>query len=201
MFPEKGSFYHYFPSKEYFFSAVKNDISTRKWHARPLCSGRVEQPLQSSVCGRYFEELTSVYGPEGDRRHRGCLLGNLSQEMANHSDLIQQALQEGFRIWQGAIEVVSARSWHARGELSPRRPRPRRSHPSSSLATKARCFLAQKSRKQRSSTAAVSSDDLWELPCCDIVPGSRVVTDRRVTSSVSPSSLPPPDRPRMYEPA
>jgi TetR/AcrR family transcriptional regulator, transcriptional repressor for nem operon len=59
---------------------------------------------------------TSIYGPEGDM-NGGCLLGNLSQEMANHSGLIQQTLQEGFRIWEVAIDAVLQEAV-TRGELS-----------------------------------------------------------------------------------
>jgi TetR/AcrR family transcriptional regulator, transcriptional repressor for nem operon len=47
----------------------------------------------------------------------GCLLGNLSQEMANHSGLIQQTLQEGFRIWEVAIDAILQEAV-TRGELS-----------------------------------------------------------------------------------
>jgi TetR/AcrR family transcriptional regulator, transcriptional repressor for nem operon len=37
--------------------------------------------------------------------------------LRNHSDLIQQTLQEGFRVWQGAIDAVLQEAV-TRGELS-----------------------------------------------------------------------------------
>jgi TetR/AcrR family transcriptional repressor of nem operon len=36
----------------------------------------------------------------------GCLLGNLSLEMANHSDLIQMELHEGFKYWQAGVDKL-----------------------------------------------------------------------------------------------
>jgi TetR/AcrR family transcriptional regulator, transcriptional repressor for nem operon len=100
----KGSFYHYFPSKEEFGSAVlQRYLHSEFARATTLLGESKAAPIKR--LRKYFEELISIYGPEGDM-NGGCLLGNLSQEMANHSDLIQQTLQEGFKLWEGAIEVV-----------------------------------------------------------------------------------------------
>jgi TetR/AcrR family transcriptional repressor of nem operon len=100
----KGSFYHYFPSKEEFGSAVlQRYFDSEVARATVRLGESKAAPIKR--LRKYFEELISVYGPEGDM-NGGCLLGNLSQEIANHNDLIQQTLQEGFRVWQGKIEVV-----------------------------------------------------------------------------------------------
>jgi TetR/AcrR family transcriptional regulator, transcriptional repressor for nem operon len=111
----KGSFYHYFPSKEEFGSAVlQRYLDVEVARATTLLGESRTAPIKR--LRKYFEELIRVYGPKGDM-NGGCLLGNLSQEMANHSDLIQQTLQEGFRIWEVAIDAVLQEAI-ARDELS-----------------------------------------------------------------------------------
>jgi TetR/AcrR family transcriptional regulator, transcriptional repressor for nem operon len=113
----KGSFYHYFPSKEEFGSAVlQRYLELEVARATTLLGESKTTPIKR--LRRYFEELISVYGPNGGM-NGGCLLGNLTQEMANHSDLIQQTLQEGFRIWEVAIDAVLLEAV-TRGELPPR---------------------------------------------------------------------------------
>jgi TetR/AcrR family transcriptional regulator, transcriptional repressor for nem operon len=110
----KGSFYHYFASKEEFGSAVlQRYLELEVARAITLLEEPKTAPLKR--LRRYFEELISIYGPNG-ARNGGCLLGNLSQEMANHSDLIHQTLQEGFRIWEVAIDAVLLEAG-TRGEL------------------------------------------------------------------------------------
>ena len=110
----KGSFYHHFPRKEEFGSAVlQRYLELEVARATTLLGESKTAPIKR--LRRYFEELISVYGPKG-ATNGGCLLGNLSQEMANHSDLIQQALQEGFRIWEVAIDAVLLEAV-TRGEL------------------------------------------------------------------------------------
>ena len=113
----KGSFYHYFPSKEEFGSAVlQRYLELEVARATTLLGESKTAPIKR--LRRYFEELISVYGPKG-AMNGGCLLGNLSQEMANHSDLIQQTLQEGVRIWEVAIDAVLLEAV-TRGELPPK---------------------------------------------------------------------------------
>jgi hypothetical protein len=57
----------------------------------------------------------STYSPAGDM-NGGCLLGNLSREMANQSDLIHMHF-EGFRIWEVAIDTALQEAV-TRGELA-----------------------------------------------------------------------------------
>jgi TetR/AcrR family transcriptional regulator, transcriptional repressor for nem operon len=111
----KGSFYHYFQSKEEFGSAVlQRYLDSEVARAAILLGESKASPIKR--LRKYFEELIGVYGPKGDM-NGGCLLGNLSQEMANNSDLIQQTLREGFRIWEIAIDGVLQEAV-TRGELS-----------------------------------------------------------------------------------
>jgi TetR/AcrR family transcriptional regulator, transcriptional repressor for nem operon len=92
----KGAFYHHFQSKEEFGSAVLQ----RHLDAE---DSRTAKALSNSALGpikrlrTYFEELISVYGPHGSLND-GCLLGNLTQEMANRSDPMRQLPRVGFRL-------------------------------------------------------------------------------------------------------
>jgi TetR/AcrR family transcriptional repressor of nem operon len=111
----KGSFYHYFPSKEVFAAEV----------TRLYVQGEVERMQKLLAEGkaaplrrlrRYFEELISVYGHTAEIS--GCLLGNLSLELADHSDAIQILLHQSFSDWQAAIAAVLLEA-KQRGELPP----------------------------------------------------------------------------------
>jgi len=109
----KGSFYHYFPSKEAFANEVIN------------CYFNQEAALIESVFGdaavrplkrlrTYFERLAERYetgGPVG-----GCLFGNMSQEVADHSVALQSLLRNKFHAWQGALADM-VRQAKAQGEL------------------------------------------------------------------------------------
>jgi TetR/AcrR family transcriptional repressor of nem operon len=99
----KGSFYHYFPSKEAFAKEVLA-LYVRGENERAkklLCDGK-SAPLKR--LRRYFEELIAVYGPESSPG--GCLLGNMSLEMADHSDPVQSLLRLSFSNWQSRIAGV-----------------------------------------------------------------------------------------------
>jgi TetR/AcrR family transcriptional repressor of nem operon len=99
----KGSFYHYFPSKEEFavevFHLYANGEAERS--ARVLGDRKVA-PLKR--LRRYFEELISVYGQAGEIS--GCLMGSLSLEVADHSPRMRSELQGVFAVWQKGIADV-----------------------------------------------------------------------------------------------
>ncbi len=111
----KGSFYHYFPSKEAFGTIVLQSYLAAE-SERSAKALKVSKAPPLKRLRRYFEQLIRVYGPYGDTKG-GCLLGNLSQEMATHSEAIRQALQNGFVQWQAAVEEVLKEAV-MRGELS-----------------------------------------------------------------------------------
>ena len=110
----KGSFYHHFRSKEDFAREVlalyvrgegeRAEKILRDGKAAPLTRLR-----------RYFQELIAVFGPAAPLS--GCLLGNLSLEMADHSDSIQSLLRLSFADWQAAIAGV-LREAMERGDLA-----------------------------------------------------------------------------------
>jgi TetR/AcrR family transcriptional repressor of nem operon len=99
----KGSFYHHFASKEAFAKEVLA-LYVRGENERAvklLCEGKAA-PLRR--LRRYFEELIAIYGPTATIS--GCLMGNLSLEMADHSDSIQSLLHQSYANWQTAVAVV-----------------------------------------------------------------------------------------------
>ena len=99
----KGSFYHHFASKEAFAKEVL-ELYVRGENERAGKILRDGKAAPLKRLRRYFEELISVYGPTA--KISGCLIGNLSLEMADHSDSIQSLLHEAFSIWQAGIASV-----------------------------------------------------------------------------------------------
>src|ERR1700733_2991779 len=93
----KGSFYHYFASKEAFAKEVL-DVYVRSENERAAKILRDGKDAPLKRLRRYFEELIAVYGPTSEIR--GCLIGNLSLEMADQSDPIQSVLHLSFANWQ-----------------------------------------------------------------------------------------------------
>jgi TetR/AcrR family transcriptional repressor of nem operon len=110
----KGSFYHHFASKEAFAKEVLAlYVRGENERAGKILRDRKAAPLK--CLRRYFEELIAVYGPTATIS--GCLLGNLSLEMADHSDAIQSLLLQSFSNWQAEIAAVLQEAI-GRGELA-----------------------------------------------------------------------------------
>jgi len=92
----KGSFYYYFESKADFGLAVIENYSIL-W----------EQKLTRLLCDKNVEPLQRVrnYISEGIRGlkkyafRRGCLIGNLAQELASLDDTFRTRIQSVFDIW------------------------------------------------------------------------------------------------------
>jgi TetR/AcrR family transcriptional repressor of nem operon len=99
----KGSFYHHFASKEAFAKEVLAlYVRGENERAVKLLGQGKAAPLRR--LRRYFEELIAIYGPTATIS--GCLMGNLSLEMADHSDSIQSLLHQSFTNWQAAVAAV-----------------------------------------------------------------------------------------------
>src|ERR1700722_1708281 len=110
----KGSFYHYFPSKEAFAKEVlKLYVRGEEERVGKILGGGSAAPLKR--LRRYFEDLIAVYGQEG--AVSGCMLGNLSLEVADHSDSIQSLLHLSFSSWQSAIAGILEEAME-RGDLA-----------------------------------------------------------------------------------
>ena len=99
----KGSFYHHFASKEDFAKEVLElYVRGEEERAEKVLRDGKGSPLKR--LRRYFEELIDVYGPTATIS--GCMMGNLSLEMADHSDSIQSLLHESFSNWQTGVAGV-----------------------------------------------------------------------------------------------
>ena len=99
----KGSFYHHFASKEAFATEVLElYVRGESERAEKILRDGKAAPLKR--LRRYFEELIAVYGPTASIS--GCLIGNLSLEMADHSDSIQSLLHLSFSNWQAGTAGV-----------------------------------------------------------------------------------------------
>jgi TetR/AcrR family transcriptional regulator, transcriptional repressor for nem operon len=109
----KGSFYHYFPSKEAFAREILQRYATRESQRWETILGDDKLPPLERL-RKYFDELVLVYGQKGPIS--GCLLGNLSLEVADQSPSIQSLLSDSFGFWDKAI-AATLRLAVERGDL------------------------------------------------------------------------------------
>ena len=99
----KGSFYHYFPSKEAFAVEVLQQYATTETRRLEAILGNGKLPPLKRL-RKYFNEIASVFGQKGPIS--GCLIGNMSLEIADHSPNIQSFLSGAFGRWQQGIAAV-----------------------------------------------------------------------------------------------
>src|SRR5579871_4082310 len=98
----KGSFYHHFSSKDEFVMEVIRRYATgEQERAERLLGDASISPLKR--LRRYFKDLIATYGRAGGPMISGCLLGNLSLEIAGQNDAIRSLLKEAFDAWQTAL--------------------------------------------------------------------------------------------------
>jgi TetR/AcrR family transcriptional regulator, transcriptional repressor for nem operon len=110
----KGSFYHYFPSKEAFVGELFDRYFKGEGErAHRLLGARAVPPLRRLRA--YFEELILVYGQPGEAA--GCLIGAMSLEIADHIPKLQVQLQSMYSGWQNIIADV-LREAVKRGDLA-----------------------------------------------------------------------------------
>ncbi|MYN13856.1 TetR family transcriptional regulator [Pusillimonas sp. TS35] len=93
----KGSFYHYFPSKKEFGLAVIDA------YAEYFCT-KLQRLLENPDVAP-LERLRSFVaeaerGMEKHQFQRGCLVGNLGQEMAGLDDEFRERLEAVLKLWQ-----------------------------------------------------------------------------------------------------
>lgn len=95
----KGSFYNHFESKE----ALGAEIVERYGVGNPRAAALVDRSIPALARLRqYFEGLNELLAQQ--QYERGCLLGNLSAEMADHSPLIRAKLAALFANWTRGLE-------------------------------------------------------------------------------------------------
>lgn len=94
----KGSFYHYFSSKEALGAEVVDRYGANSTRRQVLADQSIapKQRLQ-----RYFTGLNEMYS--GNDFAHGCLLGNLSAELGDSSPLIRSHLNAVYDEWTRAI--------------------------------------------------------------------------------------------------
>lgn len=110
----KGSFYHYFKSKEEFGLAVIDHFAAR-----------FEQRLELALNEEAIAPLDRIRGilESGLARlaqnqcTKGCLIGNLGQEMADLNERFRARLEEIFGMWRERFAACLAEA-QERGELS-----------------------------------------------------------------------------------
>jgi TetR/AcrR family transcriptional repressor of nem operon len=96
----KGSFYHHFASKDAFAKEVLehyNSGEEQRW--KSFLEDTKVSPLKR--LRRYFKEMIAIYGRRG--RSAGCLLGNMTLEIAEHNPKLRGVLRKSFDCWQNAM--------------------------------------------------------------------------------------------------
>jgi TetR/AcrR family transcriptional regulator, transcriptional repressor for nem operon len=115
----KGSFYHFFSSKEDFGVAVI-DAFGEKFLAR--LASFLDDPAHPPLARirRYLEG--GLDRLELDNCARGCLIGNLGQEMAGLNERFRARLEEVFDAWKGGFAAcirAAQAAGEAGGDLDP----------------------------------------------------------------------------------
>jgi TetR/AcrR family transcriptional regulator, transcriptional repressor for nem operon len=120
----KGSFYHYFPSKEAF--GAEAIASYGAWFAARLDRHFLDESLAPLDRLRAF----IADAEQGMRRHefrRGCLVGNLGQEMAALPERFRDQLDAVFVDWERRLAACLSLA-QARGDIGAGRDCARLAH-------------------------------------------------------------------------
>ncbi|WP_263357224.1 TetR/AcrR family transcriptional regulator [Acidicapsa ligni] len=97
----KGSFYHHFTTKdEFVLEVIKRYAAGEQERWERLLDGSNLSPLKK--LRRYFKDLIATYGVRGGPI-AGCLLGNMTLEVAGQNPEIRKFLGQAFDAWQSAI--------------------------------------------------------------------------------------------------
>jgi TetR/AcrR family transcriptional repressor of nem operon len=111
----KGSFYHFFPSKEAFACAVLEAYAEHyRQNLAVLLTDRTQSPRQ--CLETYFARLEQEL--RGEQPLGGCLYGVVAQTLATRSPALRTTLQRCFAIWELNLRRV-LREAEAAGELAP----------------------------------------------------------------------------------
>jgi TetR/AcrR family transcriptional repressor of nem operon len=110
----KGSFYHFFSSKEDFgLAIIDRDAALHHQVVEQYLGDASLSPL--SRIRNYFEDKLSEF--ESLHYREGCLLGNLSQEMADQNERFRTRLQNSMVQWRDRMAQCLQEA-QAAGELS-----------------------------------------------------------------------------------
>lgn len=111
----KGSFYHYFKSKEEFGLAVIEHFAER-FELRLVSSLTDEEVTPLNRIRNYLE--TGLARVSQNNCTKGCLIGNLGQEMADVNERFRTRLDEIFASWKARFAACLTEAQQL-GELSP----------------------------------------------------------------------------------
>jgi TetR/AcrR family transcriptional repressor of nem operon len=93
----KGSFYYYFPSKEAFgLEVIAHFAAAYRQRLEQYLGDPTQSPL--TRLRRHLEQTLAQFERRGCRG--GCLIGNLSQELADQSDRLGARLEAVFTDWR-----------------------------------------------------------------------------------------------------
>jgi len=109
----KGSFYNYFESKEALALEVIDRYGEEVRALAGVLSDESLSPLER--LRRYFALVATKFAARS--YERGCLIGNLSNELADQSRLIRDRLSSNFAAWSRPIETC-IRDGQKAGEIS-----------------------------------------------------------------------------------
>jgi len=110
----KGSFYHYFPSKEAFGLAVLNSYA--QYFAQKLDKYLLDQSTPPLTCLANYVE-SAKRGMSRYHFKRGCLVGHLGQEVDLLPETFRPILIEIFNTWQQRVSTCFKAAQTA-GELA-----------------------------------------------------------------------------------
>ena len=103
----KGSFYNYFENKEAFGKeAIDFFFDSGLPKLRERLSDEKTPPLER--LRNYFEARARGFRAAGYAK--GCMLGNFSLEVADHSALMRERISEHFRTWSALFEDCIAQA-------------------------------------------------------------------------------------------
>jgi TetR/AcrR family transcriptional regulator, transcriptional repressor for nem operon len=109
----KGSFYHYFKSKEDFgIALIEKEASTFLDELRPIIGDRKRTPL--ARLRAIFERLRDECLAKGAARE--CLIPKMALETAQLSEPVQAAIQAAYEQWRALLAQV-IREAQAAGEV------------------------------------------------------------------------------------
>ena len=99
----KGSFYNFFSSKEEFALAIIDKfVADRVEVLYPIYRDVSLPPLERVK--KSFETLIATFA--GADCSKGCLIGNLGQEMANQFENVRQRLEKSLQEWTRALSEL-----------------------------------------------------------------------------------------------
>ncbi|WP_043634002.1 TetR/AcrR family transcriptional regulator [Desulfovibrio sp. TomC] len=99
----KGSFYNFFSSKEEFSLAVIDKfVASRSAVLSPILNDASLPALERVK--KSFETIIATFEESGC--YKGCLLGNLGQEMSDQYESVRQRLELSLQLWEKRVSDV-----------------------------------------------------------------------------------------------